>query len=133
MKNIEVMFSRKTDHWKTPKHIYDQYINDGFIDPCPYHCEVDNLIVEWPIGKYFINPPYSDIKSWTDKAIYENKKGSEIHLLVPSRTDTKWFHKLLDHKVELVFIKGRLRFSDKGPAPFPSVIIKLKRKEKKEK
>lgn len=130
MNNIKVMFSRNTDHWETPKHIYNKYMDNGFIDPCPFHSTVDNLINEWEVGKYFINPPYSDIKSWVDKAIHEHNKGSEIHLLVPSRTDTKWFHKLLDYGVELEFIKGRLRFSEKGSAPFPSVIIKLKKVRK---
>lgn len=127
MSNLNVMFSKKGDHWETPKYIYDKYMNNGFIDPCPLHSKIDNLITEWKVAKYFINPPYSDIKSWVNKVIHESEKGSEIHLLVPARTDTKWFHTLLNYGIQITFIKGRLRFSEKGSAPFPSVLIKLKK------
>ena len=49
-------------------------------------------------------------------------------LLIPARTDTVYFHKLLEFKPEIVFIKGRLRFNDsKLSAPFPSILVILER------
>lgn len=125
MRNLKVMYSKNSDHWTTPKHIYDFYINKGYIDPCPLNSTIDNLTHDWDCGCYFINPPYSDIKSWVDKAIYEHEKGRRITMLVPARTDTKWFHRLLDYGCHIQFIKGRLRFGEKGPAPFPSLLITL--------
>ena len=53
----------------------------------------------------------------------------EIHLLIPVRTDTKYFHEYIYPYCTLKFIKGRLKFrdltgsSDKPTsAPFPNMI-----------
>lgn len=37
------VFSSKTDDWQTPKAIYDCFMANGYIDPCPYQSKVDNL------------------------------------------------------------------------------------------
>ena len=63
-----------------------------------------------------------------DKAIEQSKLGKDIILLIPSRTDTKYFHALLSEGVEIIFLDKRLRFSNKAPAPFPSLIIHLNKK-----
>ena len=45
--------------------------------------------------------------------------------LLPARTDTKWFHNYIYQQpsVELIFLKGRLKFGDgKNSAPFPSML-----------
>ena len=47
-------------------------------------------------------------------------------MLIPSRTDTRWFHEYVYQKsnVEIRFIKGRLKFGGaKNSAPFPSMIL----------
>ena len=45
-------------------------------------------------------------------------------MLIPSRTDTRWFHEWVYGKAELRFVKGRLRFNDsKHSAPFPSLVV----------
>ncbi len=78
----------------------------------------------------FINPPYSDITNWVEFALRSAKEDNHIVLLIPSRTDTKYFHKLLEYGCDLEFIKGRLKFGDlKGTAPFPSVLVHLNKKE----
>ena len=53
----------------------------------------------------------------------------EIHLLIPARTDTTYFHEYIYPYAKLDFIKGRLKFRDltgvsKKPtsAPFPSIV-----------
>lgn len=72
----------------------------------------------------FCNPPYSDITRWCEKVYIESQKpNTTIVLLIPSRTDTKYFHKYICNKAELKFIKGRVKFSNsKYNAPFPSLI-----------
>lgn len=43
--------------------------------------------------------------------------------LLPSRTDTRWFHDWVLGKAELRFVKGRLKFGDgKNSAPFGSLV-----------
>ena len=53
----------------------------------------------------------------------------EIHLLIPVRTDTTYFHEYIYPYATLHFIRGRLKFRDltgvsKKPtnAPFPSMV-----------
>ena len=127
MTNLKVHFSKNTDDWKTPKFIYDDFINRGFIDPCPFQSIENNLNKDFGNVKLFINPPYSDIISWINFAIFHHQKyKNRITLLVPARTDTKWFHKALEYGFKVTFIKGRLKFND-GPnsAPFPSIYLWL--------
>lgn len=51
-------------------------------------------------------------------------------MLVPSRTDTRWFHKYVYGKAEIRFIEGRLRFGDgKTSAPFPSMLVIYRKEE----
>jgi len=82
------------------------------------------------IGKVvYLNPPYGRIISkWIIKAIDEHEKGNakKIVMLLPARTCTIWFHNLYQRKdVEIRFIKGRLRYNDASPAPFPSMLVIL--------
>jgi site-specific DNA-methyltransferase (adenine-specific) len=46
-------------------------------------------------------------------------------MLLPARTDTRWFHDYIYGKAtEIRFIKGRLKFNDCGvSAPFPSMVV----------
>lgn len=52
------------------------------------------------------------------------KPGTLVVLLIPARTDTAYFHDYIYHKArEVRFIRGRLRFNEAGPAPFPSMVV----------
>lgn len=45
-------------------------------------------------------------------------------MLVPSRTDTRWFHNYIYGKAEIRFVKGRLKFGGATTgAPFPSMVV----------
>ena len=62
--------------------------------------------------------------------ITESRKADTVVvLLIPARTDTKYFHKYIYHNAaEIRFIEGRLRFGDsKQGAPFPSMIVVFRR------
>lgn len=122
----EVFLSKKTDDWKTPSYIYEQVKEKGYFDPCPFQSEIDGLIIEWK-SKNFVNPPYSQLKKWIEKSIEEHKKGKEVVLLIPARTDTKAFKMLFDYGSEIYFITGRLHFNDANTAPFPSMLCRLTR------
>lgn len=120
----QVFLSRETDHWATPKYIYEQALAKGMHDPCPLHSETDGLASEW--GKdNFVNPPYSQLKRWIEKSIEEARKGKGVTLLIPARTDTKAFKLLFEYGSEITFISGRLKFNEANSAPFPSMIVRL--------
>ena len=127
------MFSKSTDHYTTPQSIYSQLHKEFRFtyDPCPLHSVVDTLVIskKWGI-RVFVNPPYSNITGFLEKARQEMQKGhTELAVfLVPARTDTKWFHEYVLNKATIRFIKGRLKFGDsKNSAPFPSMVLVYKK------
>lgn len=128
---MKVHFSSKTDNWSTPKWFYkelDKEFNFNF-DPCPLGglpLGQDGLEVTWG-QRTFCNPPYSHIKKWVRKAYEEHLEGRTVVLLIPSRTDTIWWHEYIMKATEIRFIKGRLKFGDaKNSAPFPSAVVVFK-------
>ena len=128
MFNKSLFKSMRLD-WKTPKMVYqvlDAEFNFDF-DPCPPNPNFNGLDVSWG-ERNFVNPPYgTEINNWADKAIEEYQKGKIVVMLIASRTDTKWWHRLMNQATEIRFIKGRLKFDDSiNAAPFPSAIIILK-------
>lgn len=124
-KSNKVHFTSERQNWKTPKAFYaalDMEFSFDF-DPCPPNPTFDGLKCEW--GKSnFVNPPYKQIVAWVEKAFQEAQKKKTVVLLIPSRTDTRWFHDYCMKSTEIRFIKGRLKFDDqKNPAPFPSAVV----------
>ena len=74
----------------------------------------------------FCNPPYGrEIYKWVEKCYHEGRKeNTVVVLLIPARTDTKYFHDFIIHRTEIRFVKSRLKFgSGKNSAPFPSMVV----------
>jgi hypothetical protein len=114
------------DNWKTPKATYEALDGEFHFDfdPCPPNPTFDGLKTAWGISN-FVNPPYGNvIGQWLEKAKEEQRNGALSVFLIPSRTDTRWWHNYAMTADEIRFIKGRLKFDDqKNPAPFPSAIL----------
>ena len=140
------MFSSKTDDWETPQDFFDE-LNREFdftLDPCAdernHKCEKyftkeqDGLVQCWKSERVFCNPPYGrEIGSWVKRCYLHSRieNGTAV-MLIPARTDTKWFHEYIYNKenVEIRFIKGRLKFGgSKNSAPFPSMVVVFKKKQ----
>lgn len=138
--DLSAIFSHKSDEWSTPQWFFDvlnkQYhftldaASDGTNNKCAkfYTAKEDGLLQDWNGETVFVNPPYSKCYEWVKKAHNEAKNnGTSTVMLLPSRTDTKWFHEFcLDVSVvkSIHFIKGRLKFGDqKNSAPFPSMVV----------
>jgi len=133
--NTELMFSSKTDLWSTPQDFFDK-MNERFsftIDVCAtaenakchayFTEETDGLKQDWR-GVVWCNPPYGkQIGEWIKKGYEASINGSTVVMLLPARTDTRYFHDYCI-KGEIEFIKGRLKFGgNKNAAPFPSMIV----------
>jgi site-specific DNA-methyltransferase (adenine-specific) len=152
----QVVFSRESDEWGTPDELFDalhEEFNFGLDAaatcentklPCFISPDEDALTVSWvdhaakrvPV---WLNPPYSQVAAFVKKAYEESLQGSKIVMLLPARTDTRWFHDFIwntrkyhpQHRVEIRFLRGRLKFTKPaqgkdGPtnsAPFPSMIV----------
>ena len=139
--NKEVMFSSVTDNWATPQDFFDK-LNTEFhfdLDVCAdeinhkcdkyYTKQQDGLTMPWK-GIVWCNPPYGrEIGSWVRKALFASVGGATVVMLIPARTDTKWFHDYIYKRdnVEVRFVKGRLKFGNsKNSAPFPSMVVVFK-------
>ena len=126
MKNKGLFTSMRGD-WKTPKAVYQTLDAEfGFdFDPCPVKPTFDGLNIEWGGVSCFVNPPYgTEIGKWIKKGYEQYLKGKTVVFLIPSRTDTRWWHDYVMKAKEIRFIKGRLKFDDqKNSAPFPSAIV----------
>ena len=85
--------------------------------------DVDGLTVDWSREVCWMNPPYGrEIPKWMAKAWRESAH-STVVCLVPSRTDTRWWH---DYAMrgETRFVKGRITFvGAPAPAPFPCAVV----------
>lgn len=135
--NTDLMFSSKDQTWETPIELFNKLDKEfNFtLDPCcmeetakckKYYTPTENgLIQNWQNEIVFMNPPYGrEISVWLKKAYEESLKGSIVVCLIPSRTDTKYWHDYCMKASEIRFIKGRLKFGNsKNSAPFPSAIV----------
>ena len=142
------LFSSEKQDWCTPQQFFDEldaefhFVLDAAATHQNSKCkrcftpEDDGLIQNSDVGgAVYCNPPYGkEIGLWVKKAYEEAQKGTTIVMLIPARTDTKYFHEYIYHKAEIRFVKGRLKFTDengtpKGTAPFPSMVVIYNRKD----
>ena len=136
--NTKVLFSSKEEKWTTPQDFFDK-LNDEFhftldaaASPDNAKCanyfteEQDGLVQSWGGHTVWCNPPYCRKTGlWVKKAYEEHQRtGCTVVMLLPSRTDVRWFHDYILGKAEIRFIKGRLKFGgNKNSAPFPSIVV----------
>lgn len=142
MSILDVHYSSKTNEWSTPQDFFDELDKEfNFtLDPCStsenakcakyFTVEDDGLKQDWSNDVVFMNPPYGrEIKHWIKKAYEESLNGATVVCLIPSRTDTIYWHDYIFGKADDIrFVRGRLKFGgSKNSAPFPSAVIIYKR------
>lgn len=138
MKNDVIWSSNRMD-WSTPQDLFDK-LNDEFhftLDPCAddlnHKCDKyftehqDGLMKDWSGERVFCNPPYGgSVSKWVKKCfdeVYSGKCECAV-MLLPARTDTRWFHDYIYKRSEVRFVKGRLKFGGATEnAPFPSMVV----------
>jgi phage N-6-adenine-methyltransferase len=132
---MDVHFSSANDMWATPQDVFDA-LNAEFrfeVDVCAsptnakcarfFTASDDGLHQSWAGASCWMNPPYSEVAEWMRKAYSSALNGATVVCLVPSRTDTRWWHDYA-MKGEIRFLRGRLRFGNaKSGAPFPSAVV----------
>ena len=122
--------------WTTPQYLFDELDKEFHftLDPCAtientkckkyYTKETNGLVQDWSNEIVFMNPPYgSELKHWLKKGWEEAQKGAVVVCLIPSRTDTLYWHEYV-MRGEIRFIRGRIKFGDQNnSAPFPSAYV----------
>lgn len=155
--NSALMFSKASDEWATPQDFFvaldaefrftldaaatrDNAKCADWMGPDSQHADA-LMVRNWgqrslyrctTIETVWLNPPYSRCRDFVEMACAQSWLGHTVVCLVPSRTDTKWWHELVWNaqthspyeRTEIRFIKGRLKFGEgKNSAPFPSVVV----------
>jgi site-specific DNA-methyltransferase (adenine-specific) len=124
----------KTAEWETPLDLFLKLDAEFHfdMDVCAsaenakcgdyWTAEDDGLAQPWYGLTCWCNPPYGrEISKWVKKAA---ESGATVVMLLPARTDTRWFHDYVYRKAEIRFIRGRLKFGGaRNAAPFPSMIV----------
>jgi phage N-6-adenine-methyltransferase len=137
--DIDVFTSDETDEWSSPREIVEPLRNaiGGFdLDPCSgaesspfadatFTESEDGLSQPWH-GSVWVNPPYSNVAEWTDKAIdaVENGDADCIFYLCKGDSSTNWWQRGAKAATTIVAIDHRLKFGDgENSAPFASHIL----------
>jgi phage N-6-adenine-methyltransferase len=139
------LFAKKFDSirqdWDTPESLFD-LLNKEFNFNCDlaatkesakckkyFDKSVDGLKQTW-IGTCWLNPPYGDPTSkmvdWIKAAYTYTQYDPDLTvvMLIPARTNTKWWHNYCMKAKEVRFICGRPKFGDaKHGLPQPLAII----------
>jgi len=161
MKGQDVLFSKASDEWETPQWLFDMLDREFEFDcdaaatrensKCILHmvnaldnpnwcgyddCLSDGINADCPVEKFFLNPPYSKIAAFVRKAYEESQKGATVVCLIPSRTDTRYWHDYVMKAQEIRFVRGRLKFNNRtlpsyredmshkiSSATFPSCVV----------
>ena len=137
MAQFKTKFESKRQDWETPNDLFLPLENEFqfTIDVCAtkenakcleYITEqMDALSLPWH-GTCWMNPPFSTIGKWIKKAYEESLRGATVVCLVPSRTNTAWWHEYV-MKGEIRFLRGRPKFKGAKhgfPQPLAVVIFK---------
>lgn len=132
-----VFLSSDRQTWNTPRAFLDAIAPLGRIglDPCSNATSIVRARVKWTVdddgltrdwrghGLVYVNPPYgNDLPVWVEKCELEAKRGVEIVMLVPARTDTRWFDRTARGAL-IGLWRGRLTYlGAQWPAPFPTAV-----------
>ena len=118
--NYEV--AGRTD-WKTPPELFAlldaefSFTIDAAADDADHLCpryltrEEDALTKPW-LGDnvVFCNPPFADLKPWTQMFVRWATAGATVVALLPSKTDTVWFENVWFGAHEVRFLTPRVQF-----------------------
>lgn len=136
----DALYSSKSGEWGTPesfmavlRHMFGGFDLDVAASvvnakaPTFLSLETDGLNHPW-WGSVYCNPPYGrEVGNWLLKAETEVVEGraNQVVMLVPARTDTKWWHRYAMTANQIYLVRGRLTFEGApSAAPFPSAVIR---------
>lgn len=137
MAEFKNKFASRRQDWETPSEIFDPLnVEFGFtLDVCAtienrkcdnfYSISDNGLAKEWH-GTCWMNPPFGTQGKWVKKAYESAQHGATVVCLLPSRTNTNWWHDYCMNG-EVRFIRGRPKFkgAEHGlPQPLAIIIFK---------
>ena len=115
--------------WQTPPAFFER-LNDEFHFTMDGASEPGNGLLDkastaedplsWEGERVFCNPPWSNIKPFVELAATANL----AVLLVPARTNSRWFHRALELGAEVRYFLGKPKFvGAKHTSPVDCVLL----------
>lgn len=144
--HVSVHYSSVKADWRTPPALFQTFsaLAGGFTldaaaDADNHLCHAwfgpgsslyaDALTCTWGRGRAWLNPPYGrDLPAFVAKAVEQVSltPGLEVWMLVPARTDTRWWQLAITRTTQVWFLAGRVKFvGATAGAPFPSAVLRL--------
>lgn len=137
--DLEVLTSQETDEWSSPREVVeplDDAVGGFDLDPCsgaessPFAAATyteadDGLAQPWP-GTVWVNPPYSGVADWVNKAEAAVTDGDAdcVVFLCKGDSSTDWWQTAAAAATAVCAVDHRLSFGDGGnSAPFASHIF----------
>jgi phage N-6-adenine-methyltransferase len=134
---VDAATKQETDEWASPRELVeplDTAVNGFDLDPCsgaevsPFadktYTESDNGLSQPWSGTVWVNPPYSAMDTWTEKAIAEIENTETICYLCKGDSSTEWWQTAAQEATVICAIDHRLQFGDgDSSAPFASHIV----------
>lgn len=127
MAHLETKFASIKQDWETPPEVFDKLNEEFHFDfdlaanaentKCErwFSEEEDAMKQPWA-GVCWLNPPYGKDKdhklsNWVIKAYHESAKDDcTVVMLIPARTNTKWWHEYCMKADEVRLVCGRPKF-----------------------
>lgn len=134
---------RESDEYQTPRDLFD-FLDKRFrftLDPCTtsdnplrtrYFLTIyeDGLLSSWGYdSSVFMNPPYSNVEPWVEKAYMSSLDGCLVVGLLRNDPSTQWWQKWVRDKALVIDVPYRIAFVDPklsrttSPYNFPSAIV----------
>lgn len=134
-------FESKKQEWVTPQDLFDK-VNEEFhftfdlaADETNAKCKKffseqdDALSKNWEdLGNCWLNPPYGNkkykLENWIKKAYCEAIRDTTVVMLIPARTNTRWWHFWCMRAKEIKLLCGRPKFVGcKHGLPWPLALV----------
>lgn len=142
---MSVHYSSAKADWRTPPALFQAFSalaggftldaaadEDNHLCPAwmgPGSRRPDALRCVWAPGRAWLNPPYGRaLPAFVGKAVEQvtATPGLEVWMLVPARTDTRWWQLAITRTTQVWFLAGRVKFvGASAGAPFPSAVLRL--------
>jgi len=134
--DLEPFVSSETDEWSTPPEIWrplSKAINGFDLDAASgaekspiaenvYTEDDDGTAQEW-FGTVWVNPPYSNMGTWTGKVVSEIQRSDVDAILYLCKGDssTNWWHQAIEEATAVCMLDSRISFGQEAnSAPFAS-------------
>lgn len=119
------------DHWATPPAFVAQLearYGAFQLDPCAtratakaprfYTPRQNGLLRPWD-GRVFLNPPYSEVLPWVERAARLTRRGRcpLVIALLPPCVDTGWWHDWVLPYAQILWVRGRIHFLGENGKP----------------